>query len=108
MIYLKYTKSVVIIGMKRDLPEEEIEFLILDYMDRHGYYGGKSGGNYKQKNKLEKTVSNKIRRNGKKIKRIVENLRKRDILKVKKEGRVLYIPIEHKTEVIEHLRNKEW
>lgn len=89
--------------MKKDMSDKEIEFAILEVLDRRGHYGER----YVPTTKIRKAVEGKINRNGKSVKNAMIRLAKKDWLRTKKRGNVISIN-PGRREDMKKLKKKMW
>jgi len=88
--------------MTERLTDEEISAIIFDKLDRKGYWGGK----YKPYISVVSWLEAKVRKNGKRVKKVVDRLVKNRYLLAKKGGEVLSLNTKKKQE-IQRIMDKE-
>jgi hypothetical protein len=81
---------------KKDLTDRQVEATILDKLARKDMWGG----TYRPTESMIKWISNRLKRNGKRVRNIVDGIYKRGLLLFKKSGAVMALNPKKKDEIL--------
>jgi len=86
--------------MKKELTDGEIEVTILDKLARRGKWG-----RYLPTTVIIRDISHKIKKDGKRVKRIMDQLGKNGLIWQKKSGEVTALNPHRKSEILEKIKH---
>jgi hypothetical protein len=86
--------------MRREYSHSELRALILDWLQRHGRWGA----HYYPLDTLVNKLSNAVKNNGKRIRRVVKELVQEDYVLVHKRGTTVSLNPPKSKEILEHLK----